>query len=76
MEMPGNAGLNIALDESILLAMTRKEIPPTIRFWHNDRAVVIGYSQCADVEVNLELCEKERIQVIRRFSGEEQYIMT
>ena len=69
MERPGNAGLNIAIDESILLAMTRKEIPSTIRFWRNDRVVMIGYSQCADVEVNLELCEKEAIQVIRRFSG-------
>jgi len=69
VETPEDAAMNLAIDEAIFLAMTKKMAPATIRFWRNARAVVVGYSQNVEVEVNLELCEKENIQVVRRFSG-------
>lgn len=69
VEIPRNAGMNMALDEAIFLAMTEKAVPSTVRFWRNERAVVIGRSQSVDAEVNLELCEKKDVQVVRRLSG-------
>jgi lipoate-protein ligase A len=64
-----DAVMNLAMDEAILEARVKRTIPPTFRFWRNKRAVVIGYSQKADAEVDLRLCEKERIQVARRITG-------
>jgi len=69
VETPRNAAMNIAIDEAIFLARTKEAASPIVRFWRNDRAVVIGYSQSVEAEVNLELCEKEGIQVARRPSG-------
>lgn len=69
VETATNAAINMAIDEAIFLARTEKAVPPTIRFWRNGRAAVIGYSQTVAAEVNLELCEREDVQVVRRFSG-------
>lgn len=69
LESPTDAGMNLAIDEAIFLARTKKLVPPTIRFWRDARAVVVGYSQSVEAEVNLELCEKGNVQVVRRFSG-------
>lgn len=68
-ETPKNAAMNMAFDEAILLARIERAISPTVRFWRNNRAAVIGYSQIVDAEVNLELCEEEGVQVVRRLSG-------
>jgi len=68
-EVPEDPAMNLAIDEAILLAMSREAAPPTVRFWRNANAVVVGYSQSVEAEVNLELCERENIQVVRRLSG-------
>ena len=61
--------MNLAMDEAILEARVKRTIPPTFRFWRNKRTVVIGYSQKVDAEVDLKLCEEDRIQVARRITG-------
>ena len=61
--------MNLAIEEAIFLAKIRRKVPPTVRFWRNRRAAVIGYSQKVEAEVNLELCRDEGIEIVRRFSG-------
>jgi lipoyltransferase/lipoate-protein ligase len=64
-----SAAMNLAIDEAIFLIKTMGETPPTIRFWQNNRAAVVGYSQSVEAEVNFNVCRKEGIEVVRRFSG-------
>ena len=68
-ESAHDVALNLAIDEAILEARVKKAVLPTVRFWRDNRAVVIGYSQSVDAEVDLKICEIEDIQVARRFTG-------
>ena len=63
------AAMNLAIEEAIFIQKITGKIPPTVRFWRSNRAVVVGYSQSIEAEVNLEVCEREGIEVARRFSG-------
>jgi lipoate-protein ligase A len=67
--VPKRAAMNLAIEEAIFLEKIMDKIPPVIRFWRNNRAVVVGYSQSVEAEVNLDVCRKEAIEVVRRFSG-------
>ncbi|MCX8170856.1 MAG: lipoate--protein ligase family protein [Candidatus Bathyarchaeota archaeon] len=69
MEIEQDAAKNLAIDEAIFQARIEKSVPPTLRFWRNDRVVIIGRSQKVCAEVNLEICIREKIQVVKRFSG-------
>ncbi|MBS7649173.1 MAG: lipoate--protein ligase family protein [Candidatus Bathyarchaeia archaeon] len=68
-EITYDAAKNLAIDEAILQARIQGIIPPTLRFWRNNRAVIVGHSQKVCAEVNLDECFKEGIQVVKRFSG-------
>jgi lipoate-protein ligase A len=63
------AAMNLAIEEAVFLEKMMGKIPPTVRFWLNNRAVVIGYSQSVGTEVNLDVCNREEIEVVRRLSG-------
>jgi len=67
--VPYRAAMNLAIEEAVFLEKMMDKIPPTIRFWQNNRAAIIGYSQCVEAEVNLDICRKEEVEVVRRFSG-------
>lgn len=69
IEYPSRAGLNLAIDEALLRQTARNKGSPIIRFWRNRNAVVVGYSQCVEAEVNLELCRIRGIQIVRRITG-------
>ncbi len=69
VEYPSRAGLNLAIEEALLRQTAKREGPPIIRFWRNRRAVVIGYSQCVEAEVDLELCRIRGIEIVRRITG-------
>ncbi len=60
---------NISLDEAILRDIIDNGSPNTIRIWRNSKSVIIGRSQDAKAEVNLELCNELGIPIIRRCSG-------
>lgn len=65
-----NAGANMALDESISDAVRRKESLPTIRFYKwKPSAVSIGYFQSLLDEVDVELCKKNGVDIVRRRTG-------
>ncbi|MEM2272708.1 MAG: biotin/lipoate A/B protein ligase family protein [Candidatus Bathyarchaeia archaeon] len=59
----------MAVEEAILLAVDKGLSPSTIRFWRNDRSVIIGRSQDIFKEVNIDSCTKYDIRIVRRFTG-------
>ena len=69
VETPNRAAMNLAIEEAIFLEKIRKKVPPVVRFWRNRSAVVIGYSQNVEAEVNVEACRDEGTDVVRRVSG-------
>lgn len=60
---------SMAVEEAILSFVGKEVVPSTIRFWRNKNAVFIGRFQCFRHEVNLELCKKHNIKIVRRFTG-------
>jgi len=69
VEYPSRAGLNLAIEEALLRQIAKKRGMPVVRFWRNRNAVVVGYSQCVEAEVDLELCRAKSIDVVRRITG-------
>ena len=61
--------MNLAVEEAIPRKVGEGIVPSTIRFWRNLNAVVIGYHQCAKLEVNFEACRKQGTTIVRRFTG-------
>lgn len=60
---------NMALDEAILVAISRGEAPPTVRYYGWDPATLsIGYFQKSQ-EVNIEAVKQEGIGFVRRATG-------
>jgi lipoate-protein ligase A len=67
--VPKGAAMNLAIEEAIFQEEIAKKNCPTVRFWRNNPAVIMGYSQSVEAEVNLDVCRREGIKVVRRFSG-------
>ena len=60
---------NMALDRAVQLARQAGEVPPTLRLYRWVRpTVTLGRFQPVD-GVNRELCARQRIDVVRRFTG-------
>ncbi len=66
---PKRASVNLAIEEAIFTEKVTSKGCPTVRFWRSRPAVVIGYSQTVKAEVNLDVCRKKGVDVVRRFSG-------
>jgi lipoate-protein ligase A len=65
-----DAFYNMALDEAIVMARSGKLVPNTLRLFRwKPSAISIGYFQSTEEEVNIEACEKERIDCVRRRTG-------
>lgn len=65
-----DAAENMAIDEAMLLAHGRGEVPPTLRLYGWQRpSVSLGYFQRAGEEINLEACAAQDIPVVRRLTG-------
>ncbi len=60
---------NMAVEEAILIYVGKQVVPGTIRFWRNKNAVFIGRFQCVSREVDLALCKKNDVKIVRRFTG-------
>ena len=60
----------VALDETLTLAVGRGERGPTLRFWGwSAPAIVLGRFQSVRNEVNQDIAEAEGITLVRRISG-------
>lgn len=68
-ETPDDPHMNLAFEEALPRAVGCGLSPATLRLWRNRRAVVIGYFQRAEEEVNLEEAERLGVAVVRRFTG-------
>ncbi len=65
-----NAYTNMAIDESIMLAMREGKVQPTLRLYRwNPSAVSIGTFQSMTDEVDIEFCKANGIDYIRRITG-------
>jgi len=64
------AYMNMAVDESIMLAVGGGFAPPTLRFYRwKPSAVSIGTFQGMSEEVDLDYCRRQGIDYIRRITG-------
>jgi len=61
---------NMAIDRAILVAHSKGMVPPTVRFYTwKPSAISIGYFQRLSEEVDLEACENQGIDYVRRITG-------
>jgi lipoate-protein ligase A len=67
VEWPGNQFLNLSFEEALYRTFTGKG--GVLRFWRNDKVVVIGRHQCAALEVNANALREKNIKLVRRFTG-------
>ncbi len=68
-EEPEDPYYNMAVEEAIPRGRGCGIVPDTLRVWRNANAVVIGYFQRAEEEVNLDLASSIGAAVVRRFTG-------
>jgi lipoate-protein ligase A len=62
--------MNMAIDESIMLAIKEGTAPPTLRFYRwNPSAVSIGTFQGMRDEVDIDFCKSNGVDYIRRITG-------
>lgn len=64
-EWPENPYLNLAYEE----AFYKLTDTPTIRFWRNNKAVVIGRLQFPITEINAIIAKNLGVKLVRRFTG-------
>ena len=68
--VPLDPMMQVALDETLTLAVGRGERQPTIRFWAwSAPAVVLGRFQSVRNEVNEDVAAAEGVTLVRRISG-------
>ena len=68
-ETPYDPYCNIAFEEAMARARGCNIIPDTIRFFRNSNAVIIGYFQKAEEEVNMDYLNKIGSSLVRRATG-------
>ena len=61
--------MNLAIDEAILRCLLEGHSPETLRLWQNPPSVIVGRFQNPRSEVNITVCKKLGIDVLRRVSG-------
>lgn len=65
-----DAFYNMALDEAIVIARSKKLVPNTLRFFRwEPSAVSIGYFQGLEEEVDIEACKRLGVDFVRRRTG-------
>jgi len=67
---PKPAAENIALDNALLKARAKNQIPDTLRFLQfSPRCVLVGYHQSVEQEVREDFCRNKGIEINRRITG-------
>jgi len=62
--------MNMAIDEAIMIAHRKGLVPPTIRFYQwSPPTVSLGYFQDLKKEVDIDICRKSGINIVRRPTG-------
>jgi len=64
------ASTNMAIDRAVLVANSKGEVPPTVRFFGwSPPAISIGYFQSLEEEIDLDACRKFGVDYVRRITG-------
>lgn len=67
---PATAAWNMALDEALLEAVANRDSPPLLRLYRwQPAAVSLGYFQRGSDVVNLDVCQRLGLDVVRRGTG-------
>jgi len=61
--------LNHAIEELLLDSVSDRNFDLILRFWTAKPSVIIGRNQSIKAEVNINLCKKYKIPIIRRITG-------
>ena len=62
--------MNMAIDEAMMIAHEKGLVPPTIRFYQwSPPAVSLGYFQDMKKVINVDICRKSGIDIVRRPTG-------
>jgi len=64
-----DAPSNLAFEEAVARQVGAGKSPPTLRFWRNRRAAMIGENQSVRLELHLDACRDLGVEVVRRFTG-------
>lgn len=64
------AAMNMAIDEAIMLAHSKGEVPPTLRFYGwQPAAVSLGYFQQERAAIDEQECSRLGVDIVRRLTG-------
>lgn len=67
---PDSGAMNMAIDEAVLLAVSRGLAPPTVRFYQWSKPVIsLGYFQSYNREIDFTKTGAQGVDVVRRLSG-------
>lgn len=69
LDYPGNPHLNMATDEAIFQEVAKGNSPPTLRFYRNEKAVILGCFQLAEEEIDIRYAIQNGIEIAKRFTG-------
>jgi len=64
-----NPYFNMALEEAIAKTIGEGLTLNTVRFWRNNKSIVLGRFQSIKVEIDLNACIKHNVAIVRRFTG-------
>jgi len=68
-ESPDDPYKSLAFEEAMWRSLRSNLIPDTLRIWRHRNAVILGYFQLAEEEVNFERAKEKGIDIVRRFTG-------
>jgi len=68
-EIPVNPYMNIAFEEALARCRAMNIVPDTLRIWHNEKSIILGYFRSAQEDINLKEVFKKRYPIVRRFTG-------
>lgn len=70
IDPPGPGSRNMAADYALLKSVSRGDSLPAVRFYGWARpAITVGYFQLIEEELDRELCERDRVDILRRITG-------
>lgn len=60
---------NMAIEEALFNSVECDASPDTIRLWKCTPSAVLGWSQRAETELNIDNCRHFKVSIVRRFTG-------
>lgn len=69
IESSDNARMSLATEEAIFHEVISGRSMPTFRFYRHKNAIILGCFQLAEQEVDMDVANKNKIQIVKRFTG-------